>query len=233
MEKRRQRTGGTPGRTYAGDADPVGFHHRMGPWFRPEEFLAAPPARQFRRSAGSEYSSLPAAFSRRVGIPSICRPSCNSRKPPHRTKPRKCRGIIFENGLDGIKLFTGVYMGDKPVVNMDVAIARAAVEVAHAQGKPVFAHPQNRTGLETVIEAGVDVMAHITPGEPGYSRRAACAIQIAGDRIDSDAFPVCENDRRGRVVCPAGRFRRQSAQGIFRKRQPRAVWDRRRLHHDL
>jgi hypothetical protein len=27
-------------------------------------------------------------------------------------------------GLDGIKLFTGAYMGDKPVVNMDVAIAR-------------------------------------------------------------------------------------------------------------
>ena len=66
-------------------------------------------------------------------------------------------------GLDGIKLFTGVYMGDKPVVNMDVAIAKAAVDVAHAQGKPVFAHPQNRAGLETVIEAGVDVMAHITP----------------------------------------------------------------------
>ena len=75
----------------------------------------------------------------------------------------------FGMGLDGIKLFTGVYMGDKAVVNMDVAIARAAVEAAHAQGKPVFAHPQNRTGLETVIEAGVDVLAHITPGEQGYS----------------------------------------------------------------
>jgi imidazolonepropionase-like amidohydrolase len=72
-------------------------------------------------------------------------------------------------GLDGIKLFTGVYMGDKAVVNMDVAIAWAAVEAAHAQGKPVFAHPQNSTGLETVIEAGVDVLAHITPGEQGYS----------------------------------------------------------------
>ena len=137
----------------------------------------------------------------------------------------------LEMGLDGIKLFTGAYMGDKPVVNMDVAIARAAVEVAHAQGKPVFAHPQNRTGLETVIEAGVDVMAHITPGEPGYSAEQLARFQIAGDRIDSDAFSVCENDRRGRVVCPAGRFRRQSAQGIFRQRQPRAVWDRRRLHH--
>jgi len=72
-------------------------------------------------------------------------------------------------GLDGMKLFTGVFMGgDKPVVNMDVAIAKASVDVAHAQGKPVFAHPQNKTGMETVITAGVDVLAHIIPGEQGY-----------------------------------------------------------------
>jgi imidazolonepropionase-like amidohydrolase len=89
----------------------------------------------------------------------------------------------LEKGLDGIKLFTGVYMGDKPVVNMDGAIARAAVEVAHAQGKPVFAHPQNRTGLETVIEAGVDVLAHITPGEPGYSPEQLARFKSQGTAL--------------------------------------------------
>ena len=31
------------------------------------------------------------------------------------------------------------------------------------QGKPVFAHPQNTAGVETVIAAGVDVMAHTVP----------------------------------------------------------------------
>jgi imidazolonepropionase-like amidohydrolase len=73
-------------------------------------------------------------------------------------------------GLDGIKLFTGSYKGeDKPVVNMDVAVAKAAVDVAHAQGKPVFAHPQNKTGVDIVIAAGVDVMAHTAPG-PGYGQ---------------------------------------------------------------
>ena len=72
-------------------------------------------------------------------------------------------------GLDGVKLFTGSYKGDKPVVNMDPAIAKAAVEVAHAAGKPVFAHPQNMTGVDTVIAAGVDVMAHTAPGAPVYS----------------------------------------------------------------
>jgi imidazolonepropionase-like amidohydrolase len=67
-------------------------------------------------------------------------------------------------GLDGIKLFTGSFMGDdKPVTNMDVAVAKAAVDVAHAQGKPVFAHPQNKAGVDVVIAAGVDVMAHTTP----------------------------------------------------------------------
>ena len=72
-------------------------------------------------------------------------------------------------GLDGIKLFTGAYKGeDKPVVNMDVAIARAAVDVAHAEGKPVFAHPQNTAGIEAVIAAGVDVMAHTVGRQPGY-----------------------------------------------------------------
>ncbi len=86
-------------------------------------------------------------------------------------------------GLDGIKLFTGVYMGEKPVVNMDVAIAKAAVDVAHAQGKPVFAHPQNKTGLETVITAGVDVMAHIIPGEQSYSPEQLARFKSQGTAL--------------------------------------------------
>lgn len=72
-------------------------------------------------------------------------------------------------GMDGIKLFTGAFMGDKPVVNMEPAVAKGAVDVAHGQGKPVFAHPQNKVGVDTVIEAGVDVMAHTAPGPSGYT----------------------------------------------------------------
>ena len=84
-------------------------------------------------------------------------------------------------GLDGMKLFTGVYMGEgKPVINMDVAVAKAAVDVAHAQGKPVFAHPQNRVGLETVIAAEVDVLAHIIPGQPGYSPEQLAGFKAQG-----------------------------------------------------
>ena len=76
-------------------------------------------------------------------------------------------------GLDGVKLFTGAYMGDKPVVNMDVATAKAAVDVAHAQGRPVFAHPQNKIGVDTVIAAGVDILAHTSPGQPTTAKQLA------------------------------------------------------------
>jgi len=73
-------------------------------------------------------------------------------------------------GLDGMKLFTGSFKGEnKPVVNMDPSIAKAAVDVAHAAGKPVFAHPQNMAGVDAVIAAGVDIMAHTVAGEPVYS----------------------------------------------------------------
>jgi imidazolonepropionase-like amidohydrolase len=66
-------------------------------------------------------------------------------------------------GMDGMKLFTGAFMGDKPVINMDTAIVKAAVDVAHAQGKPVFAHPQDKTGLDNAIDGGVDILAHTIP----------------------------------------------------------------------
>jgi imidazolonepropionase-like amidohydrolase len=72
-------------------------------------------------------------------------------------------------GMDGMKLFVGAFMGDKPVVNMDTAVVKAAVDVTHAQGKPVFAHPQNRIGVDNAVGGGVDVLAHTIPTEPGYT----------------------------------------------------------------
>jgi imidazolonepropionase-like amidohydrolase len=86
-------------------------------------------------------------------------------------------------GEDGIKLFTGAFMGDKPVVNMDPAIAKAAVDVAHAQGRRVFAHPQNKIGVETVIVADVDVLAHTTPGERAYSEDQLARFKAQGTAL--------------------------------------------------
>lgn len=86
-------------------------------------------------------------------------------------------------GLDGIKLFTGAFMGDKPVVNMEPSVAKAAVDVAHAQGKPVFAHPQNKAGVDTVIEAGVDVLAHTAPGQSGYTPEQLARFKSQGTAL--------------------------------------------------
>jgi imidazolonepropionase-like amidohydrolase len=86
-------------------------------------------------------------------------------------------------GLDGIKLFTGAFMGPKPVMNMDAAVAKAVVDVAHVEGKPVFAHPQNRVGVETVITAGVDVMAHTVPTEPGYTPEQLARFKLQGTAL--------------------------------------------------
>ncbi len=68
-------------------------------------------------------------------------------------------------GGDGIKLFTGAVMGHGKVTPMPTAVARGAVEVAHAAGKPVFAHPSNHVGTDNALAAGVDILAHTIPEE--------------------------------------------------------------------
>lgn len=72
-------------------------------------------------------------------------------------------------GADGIKIFTGSIMGHGKVTVMPANIARAAVQVAHADGKPVFAHPSNHAGTDSALEAGVDILAHTIPIEDGYT----------------------------------------------------------------
>jgi imidazolonepropionase-like amidohydrolase len=72
-------------------------------------------------------------------------------------------------GADGLKLFTGSIMGHGKITPMPTDVARAAVEVAHAAGKPVFAHPSNHIGTDNALAAGVDILAHTIPIEKGYT----------------------------------------------------------------
>jgi imidazolonepropionase-like amidohydrolase len=72
-------------------------------------------------------------------------------------------------GGDGIKLFTGAIEGHGKVTPMPTDVARAAVEVAHAAGKPVFAHPSNHVGTDNALAAGVDILAHTIPIETGWT----------------------------------------------------------------
>lgn len=93
-------------------------------------------------------------------------------KLPEAATPQEAKQMAqqyLKMGLDGIKLFTGAFMGDKPVINMDTAIVKAAVDVAHAQAKPVFAHPQNRTGVDNALAGGVDILAHTIPTEGSFT----------------------------------------------------------------
>jgi imidazolonepropionase-like amidohydrolase len=68
-------------------------------------------------------------------------------------------------GGDGIKVFAGAIMGHGKVVPMPADVIHAAVEVAHAAGKPVFAHPSNHAGTDNALAGGVDVLAHTIPME--------------------------------------------------------------------
>ena len=134
-------------------------------------------------------------------------------------------------GLDGIKLFTGSYKGeDKPVVNMDAAIAKAAVDVAHAQGKPVFAHPQNTAGIEAVIAAGVDVMAHTVARQPGYPAEQLARFKQQGIALTPTLslfakLPVPPEIAARIVDNIVGQLK-----ALFGKRQHGSVRHRRRLH---
>jgi imidazolonepropionase-like amidohydrolase len=91
---------------------------------------------------------------------------------PEAASPQEAERMALQYmkmGLDGMKLFTGAFMGDKPVVNMDTAIVKAAADVAHAEVKPVFAHPQNRIGVDNALAGGVDVLAHTIPTEGSFT----------------------------------------------------------------
>lgn len=64
-------------------------------------------------------------------------------------------------GADAVKIFAGsIVGGDIGVLPMPLDIASAVADVAHRAGKPVFAHPSNRTGLDVAINSGVDILAH-------------------------------------------------------------------------
>ena len=75
----------------------------------------------------------------------------------------------IEAGADGLKLFTGSWVERGKVLPMDAAIARAAADEAHARGKLVFAHASNVAGLESALEARVDVLAHALDDDRGWS----------------------------------------------------------------
>ena len=96
----------------------------------------------------------------------------NQLKPLEAATPADAARLAKQSlaiGGDGIKLFTGAIMADGKVIPMPTDVARAAVDVAHASGKPVFAHPSNHVGTDNALAAGVDILAHTIPMESGWT----------------------------------------------------------------
>lgn len=112
------------------------------------------------------------------GIPVYIPPAIASQiKPFEAATPADAARLAKQSlamGGDGIKLFTGAIKGHGKVIPMPVDVARAAAEVAHADGKPVFAHPSNHAGTDNALAAGVNVLAHTIPMETGFT-----AVELA------------------------------------------------------
>lgn len=76
----------------------------------------------------------------------------------------------LDQGLHGVKLFTGAIVGGTEGVRlMDASVARAIGKVARDRGQPVFAHATDAGGLVVALQAGVDVLAHATPAAGPWS----------------------------------------------------------------
>jgi imidazolonepropionase-like amidohydrolase len=87
-------------------------------------------------------------------------------KLPELATPEEATKIITKHlasGVDGVKIFAASPKRGRPPVVMPLDIAKAVTAVAHKQGKFVVAHPTNTAGVEVVIGAGVDILAHTTP----------------------------------------------------------------------
>jgi imidazolonepropionase-like amidohydrolase len=83
----------------------------------------------------------------------------------------------IREGADGVKLFAGAIVGGAiGVLPMPLDEARALVAAAHADGKPVFAHPTNLAGLDVAIDSGVDILAHTTPDGGPWSAELTSRI---------------------------------------------------------
>jgi imidazolonepropionase-like amidohydrolase len=72
----------------------------------------------------------------------------------------------IRDGADGIKIFAGSIEPDH-VEYMPLDLASAIVAEAHRQNKLVFSHPSTINGVELSLDAGVDILAHVTTSESG------------------------------------------------------------------
>jgi imidazolonepropionase-like amidohydrolase len=83
-------------------------------------------------------------------------------------------------GADGIKLFTGSIVGENDVVHMPARDVARLSKIARRLGKPVFAHPTDRLGVEIAVANGASALAHSAPLMGPWSDELARSIATRG-----------------------------------------------------
>ena len=94
-------------------------------------------------------------------------PAAVRQQLPQPATPEAARAAVDSNlaqGADATKLFIATPQADHSVRLMPPAVARAAADATHRQGKLVMAHPTDVAGLRAALDAGVDVLVHTTLG---------------------------------------------------------------------
>ena len=87
-------------------------------------------------------------------------------KLPELTTPEQASeqvAEVLELGSEGIKIFTGSFIGPGKVGHMTLPVVKAVTSVAHKHGKWVISHPQSLEGVRLAADGGVDILAHTAP----------------------------------------------------------------------
>lgn len=83
----------------------------------------------------------------------------------------------LDRGVDGLKFYAATPGAGTRVVPEDAMAA--GVKLAHARGKPVFAHPSTGAGLLASVRAGVDILTHTTPQSGPWDAATVAAMTQA------------------------------------------------------
>ena len=145
---------------------------------------------------------------------------------------RAAARALLDAGTDGIKVFP--VQPSAPFAALTDDTIRAAVDEAHRQGKPAFAHPTNAEGLLAAVRAGVDVVAHTTPQFGSWDDAALAAIEGA-DVALVPTLKVWQHHLRDEPasVRALGFDQHRPAPGLARRRRNRRLRHRCRRHERL
>ena len=153
--------------------------------------------------------------------------SCSSgrRVVDNAAEARAAARALLDAGADGIKVFP--VQPSAPFAALTDDTIRAAVDEAHGQGKPTFAHPTNAEGLLAAVRAGVDVVAHTTPQFGPWDDAVLAAIE-GEDVTLIPTLKVWQHHLRDEPAVGArslGGDQHRPAPGLARR------WRHRRLRH--